>query len=134
MNHMRKLLLVAFSCIAVSAACAGNPPSDVPRRDANLITQAEVRSANAANAYELVQQLRPLWLQSRGERSTRMGTSILVYVNNARWGDIQQLRSLSTDAIVSLRYLDGNTASNTLPGIGAGHVEGAIVITLSTGS
>jgi hypothetical protein len=113
--------------LAILAACAGNAAAGA-ERDHDVITAEEIRQAGTVDAYELVERHRPRWLQSRGGRSMRLSTDILVYVNNVRMGDVSSLRGFNLEGVTSLRYLDGASASAQLPGVGSRHVEGAIVI------
>ncbi len=120
------LLLLAISTIAT---CASASSDSGPGRDPNRITHAEIQAAtDAQNAYDLVQQLRPRWLRSRGGRSLTMETNILVYVDRSRLGGLEGLRQIQPEGIYELEYLDAARATALLPGIGSQHVEGAIVI------
>jgi hypothetical protein len=107
--------------VARSWAGLGNP---------NLITEAEIvaqRQAGVANLYELVERTRPRWLQSRGDRSINLQTTILVYQNMQALGGVDVLRDFPLANIRSLQFLDAAQAGQ-LPGGGGQHVEGAIVI------
>lgn len=119
------LLLLAL----LAGGCAGRRAPDNGPVDRNVITQAELQQTEARDAYEAVERLRPLWLRSRGERSPgALSTSILVYLNDAQLGGLSSLRGLSLAGVRAIRYLDGPSAAARLGGIGAGHVEGAIVV------
>ncbi|MGH7446417.1 MAG: hypothetical protein ACRELT_02580, partial [Longimicrobiales bacterium] len=80
--------------------------------------------------HDVVQRLRPRWLIARaGDRSIGMSTGVVVYQDQALLGDVDTLRQLGPSAAYELRYLDGPTASSTLPGLGSGrHVAGAIIV------
>ena len=126
--HVRALAFLGL--LAVSAACATTPRAgDEIEKEQNRITRTEIEAAEVRNAHELVQRLRPRWLVARGPRSLgTLPTSILVYVNSSRVGDVESLRQIETESIAEMEYLDGPRASATLPGIGSAHVAGAIVI------
>lgn len=108
------------------AACATS--GTTPRSNPNLLTYEEIQSIEAADLFEVVQRLRPRWLEDRSARTTLGTTAILVYQEQARLGDVSILRQLPVSAAGSMRFLDAAQASATLPGIGSGHVAGAIVI------
>lgn len=123
----RPLVFIAAMLIAL-AGCA--PGVATGGSNQSVITQEELESTNASSLHEAVQRLRPRWLNIRS--STTMGgagqTVILVYQNQARLGGIEVLRDMHPREAMWIQYLDGPTASATLPGIGSQDVEAAIVI------
>lgn len=107
------------------APAAARPP--VRRRD--VITREEMVDAGVTNLFEAVQRLRPEWL--RGANLSNLagsGQELVVYQNQTPLGGVEELRELTPEYAASLRFLDGPTASNTLPGLGSRRVAGAIVI------
>jgi hypothetical protein len=80
-----------------------------------------------ADAYELIDRLRPRWLQIRSERSLNLPTVVAVYQNETRLGTADVLRGYPLTAITRIRYLDSAQAG-LLPGAGSSHVQGAIVL------
>ncbi|HSW31700.1 MAG TPA: hypothetical protein VLH75_19605 [Longimicrobiales bacterium] len=98
-----------------------------PARDRNVISPEEIEAAQVRTAYELVERLRPLWLRSRGDRSTHLTTEIVVYQDNTMLGDIEMLRSIPIDLVGSVRSLDSAEAGR-LAGLGSRHVERVIMI------
>ncbi len=115
----RIVIVVALAACASSGASTGG----AARRSADQITYAEISSASAINAYELINRLRPTWLRTQG----RSGI-IVVYLDGHRLGDISSLRSLSTEGIRSLQWLDAGRAATVLTEIGSDAIAGAIVI------
>lgn len=131
MDRFRPAVIASLVFLAAAYACAGTPrgPGDPVRYD--RLTREEILSLNVRNLYDAVEQLRPRWLYTtEGPRSFQMDTRILVYQGQAFLGDVQILREMGLDAVYEMRWLDGPTASATLPGI-SGHVAGAIVIRVS---
>jgi hypothetical protein len=112
------LPLGLWSCASGSAG---------PSRDRNVISPEEIEAAEVRTAYELVERLRPLWLRSRGERSTHLTTEIVVYQDNTMLGDIEMLRGITIDLVGSVRSLDSAEAGR-LAGLGSRHVERVIMI------
>lgn len=129
----------------LSNACAaprGVASPVIDRR--NIISADEIRKFGPnGTAYELVNTLRKQWLNVRGAELSeapqvnfetgevlREGTPMLVvYLDNARMGDQQQLRSIPLAGVLAVRYYDA--AQATLKW-GQGHRHGAIqVITMS---
>ena len=119
------LLVLLVLLVLLPAACG----SGLSQRsgDPDRIEPTEIAASDAQNALELVQRLRPRWLQQRTDRSTRLETVILVYMDGARLGGLDQLRDITLPMIHSLRALDAAEAG-TLPGLGSQHVERVIMI------
>lgn len=124
---MLKRVSVMLAVGLVFSACASAPSSGTSRR-ANLITAEEIESVNASNLYEVVERLRPRWLDIRARRSFNSVTQLVVFQGQTYLGGPDMLRQFGKDAAQSIRYLDGATASATLPGMGTRQLEGAIVI------
>lgn len=103
-----------------------------PGRDRNVISPEEIAASEARNAYELIQRLRPLWLQSRGDRSTRLETAIVVYQNDTMLGGVDTLENIPIEMVHSVRALDSAEAGR-LAGLGSRHVERAIMILTRSG-
>jgi hypothetical protein len=98
-----------------------------PRRD--VITSDELMASGTTNLYDAVQRLRPQWLRGGSASNfTGGGQGYVVYQDNAPMGGLDALRQTSIEFAGELRYLDGPTASNTLPGLGSRRVSGAIII------
>lgn len=116
---------------ACASAAAGSHSSG--RRD--RLTRDEIMSVDVTNLYDVVNRLRPQWLEvaQRGDRSFGLQTNVVVFQNQTYLGTVDVLRQLSPESAYELDWLDGTTASNTLPGLGSQHVAGAIVIKTSAG-
>ncbi len=106
-------------------ACASQPGGGPG--DPNMISAEEVEAAEVNNAYELIERLRPMWLRSRGGRSTRLETEIVVYLNRAMVGGIDALQDIPIEVVRTVRVLDAAEAGR-LPGLGSRHVERAILV------
>jgi hypothetical protein len=118
------LLSLAFVSLTACITTGSGPAGSLR----GTITEAEIAESGMLNAYDVVRRLRPRWLEVRGGRSLTMGTSVLAYYDNSRFGDVEALRQISVSEIHSIEYLDGAQASAQLPGIGSEHVAGAIVV------
>ena len=133
MRRYGRILIATLFCW-VAVACAANPSASGPRSDDRVITEEEIRQAGARDAYELVERLRPMWLKSRRASREHMPSRIAVFLNSNRLGDLDALRRFGTEALTSVRYLDSAAASAQLPGLGSGHVEGAIILSTRAGA
>jgi hypothetical protein len=119
---------------ALLAACASSTPQPRIRESApDYITSVEVAATPVSNAYDLISRLRPEWLRTRtgSIRGNTPNQIVAVYLDDARIGDIQTLRTLSTSGIASLRYYDAARAATVLRDPGSDPIAGAIVITTS---
>ena len=128
----RATLLVAVLAAGIGVACSSATRSGANTR-LDVLTREQIMSVSAAsNLYEVVQRLRPRWLDARGgDRSFGLSTDIVVYQNQTFLGDVDTLAQLSPDMAYELRWLDGPTASASLPGLGSRHVAGAIILSTS---
>jgi hypothetical protein len=122
-----KRVSLALAAVLLLGGCASSGEG-APRGQYDVITAEEIEAANVSNLYELVERLRPRWLDVRARQSFSVNTAIVVYQGQSLLGGVDMLRQLGKDAAVRLRYLDGPTASATLPGLGTRQVEAAIVL------
>lgn len=123
-------IFAALATALLIAGCASSGAS-TDRGSPNLLTREQIMSINVPTLYDVVDRLRPRWLQGTGgEPSSVFGgeNSIVVYQGQTLLGGPEILRQFSPDVAAELRYLDGPTASATLPGIGTRHISGAIVL------
>lgn len=123
---MSRSTIAALSLLLLAACSAGlRNPSRGERYDARVITPEEVRGSQARNAYELVQLLRPGWLQKKGVYSFRDDGDIVVYLDDMRVGGPDALRQIEVTALSSLRFLDPVAAQARF---GLSHNYGAIQV------
>jgi hypothetical protein len=113
---MGALLLIA------SCGPAGTGGSGI---DANLLTREEIGEQGPSNAYNVIQALRPNWLQKRGQASFTQEGEIQVYLDGTGIGGIETLRGIHTDNVESIRFLDARQAMYRF---GVGHEHGAILV------
>jgi hypothetical protein len=53
---------------------------------------------------------------------------LVVYLDNARLGGIEQLRELTVGGIESIEFMDAAKAAAYLPGLGSSVIVGAVVV------
>jgi hypothetical protein len=124
MPKRNKFVLVGLVAVAACASATGTG-RDL-RQD--VITGEEIERTRVSNLYELVERLRPRWLELRSPQSFTSETQVVVYQGQTFLGGVEILRQFGKETAIRLIYLDGPMASATLPGLGTRHVEGAIVI------
>ena len=124
-------IVTAAACASAGAGGATQPASST---DPDLLTQTEIEGAGVGNLYDVVSRLRPRWLSARGGSNFQGGGGgIVVYQNQTRLGGPEVLRQINAGMAVRMRFLEGNVASNTLPGLSSTSVYGAIVIETAVG-
>lgn len=129
----RNRWLLVLLALAISAPVMGACAESRARfsgGDNTRITAQELMGLHVSNAYDAVSQLRPLWLRSRGRRSSRLPTEIVVAQNGSYFGPVSSLRQFQIEDVRELSYLDGPAAGAFLSGLGSRHVEGAILVRL----
>jgi hypothetical protein len=135
---LRPSLAVLLFSLSLPAATAAQDtasttltPEKRIRRDPAVITREEIAAEgpDARNLLELVQRLRPFWINpTRGRSSINLGSAEpVVYVNNVRQGSPSVLQQYTAASIREIRHLRGTEASMRF---GSGHENGAILLIL----
>lgn len=95
--------------------------------DRNVITGAQIASANAETAYDLIVKFRANFLHSRGPNSIllKQPKEPTVYLDNVEFGLINSLRSIQASNIAEIRFIEGWDAMTKY---GSDHVAGVIQI------
>ena len=126
-----RLSAVAFAAmLAVTVACAskGSSGTAAAHTDRDLILESEIssRAADASNALQVVQKLRPQMLRSRGP-TDRNGQSAQprVYVDNTEYGGLSYLQNVNASQIREIRFVNSRDATTLW---GTGHMGGVIQI------
>ena len=121
----RVLRLVPFLILAVVLASGCTPRASANSGNRNVITSEEVRELTRLSALEIVQRLRPMWLQPRGVDSFRQSNAVAGYLDGLRIGDVSALRNIRANDIKEIRYLDSRQATTRF---GVGHPSGAVLV------
>jgi hypothetical protein len=133
------LTRLAFAALLLSlggaVACASSDPAPTggarATRSPDVISRQEIEESAATNAYDLVNRLRPQWLRGTGAGSISGGTTrmqqLYVYLENARIGGVESLRTVSAAGITSIRFLSADRAAAAFPDVRES-ISGAIVI------
>lgn len=119
------VLPLAFVLGAVGCASSGGGSDGASR---NVITRAEIVESNLMDAYEVVRQLRPAFLQRRRARSVTgdVVRDPVVYMDGVQRGGPEELRLIDAQNVEEIRYLDATDATMRF---GTGHSAGAILVT-----
>lgn len=127
-----KSILVMVAVVG-SVACGGTRASQEvrPSGDRDVISEPEIssRASDAANAYQVIQRLRPQMLRIRGLASPmdRTGESVQpkVYLDNVEYGTLAQLQNVNATQIREIRFVNSRDATTRW---GTGHMGGVILI------
>jgi hypothetical protein len=133
MNPALALGMALFLGLGVAGCASASPGEEGTRSSQNRITQEEIAATGVSTLYEVVQRLRPRWLEVRAQRTFDMETQVLVFMNRTLVGGVEELRRIGVEAAHTLEYFTGAQAAGefTLPRDRL--VEGVIVIRTSDG-
>ena len=136
---MRARVLMAAVVVAVGSGCSssgsGNKATGAPHapsRQQDVITEAEIadRAAEASNALQIVQKLRPQMLRTRGRfsptDSSDAGALPKVVVDGVAYGPIESLANLNAISVREIRFIGATDATTRW---GTGYVGGVILVT-----
>ena len=122
--------LVFLALVGVLAGCSttggGGSRSAV---DQYVITLAEIEATEARDAYEVVQQLRPRWMnRNRGQRSINESASdyAKVVLDDLPPREFASLREIPRNAILEIRFLEPREATFQY---GTGYNAGVVKVT-----
>lgn len=118
-----RIAVAAF--LLTLAACASSDAEPRAPVDRSLLTRAEIQTAPASNAFDLVRELRPAWLQVRGPNSLSRVAEVSVYVDGMRRGGPDALSGIRTESIEEMRYLSAREAQARY---GLDNTSGAILV------
>jgi hypothetical protein len=121
-------LMLSFVILLIGGACAAASPGAGPARtQTSVITAEEIRERGQySHLYDLVQALRPRWVQTRGP-DTFIGQpgQVQVHVDGNRLGSVDALRTLSPSGVTSIRWVAPTEAAALY---GLDHSHGAIIV------
>lgn len=125
-----------FSVVSLSGCTSSRSFSgsdtDVASGGPNLITLAEIQAESPGSAQNVIQSLRPRWLQSRavvisaGQLNDEVvGGQVfpVVYLDGIQWGDVRNLDAIDARGIERLEFVSAADATTMY---GTGHSGGVI--------
>ena len=116
--HRHTSRVAVLLLLVLAGACASSTGGG-PRRDSNLITAEDFATFVGADAYEVVQRLRPAWLRARSAADPPV-----VFVDGIRMGGVDFLRTLQTTQFREIRHRSGPEATTLYgTGVGGGTIE-----------
>lgn len=107
---IRKSFMILM--VAAGVACASAGTGTGTSHNSDVITAEQVAATRESNAYDAINQIKPLWLKSRGQTSVNSGSSpyASVFVDGQYFGDLGSLRQIIAPQVKEIRYLNGPNA------------------------
>ncbi|HSH45072.1 MAG TPA: hypothetical protein VK966_04410, partial [Longimicrobiales bacterium] len=96
-------LLSMVMALAVSACATTGSTGSATRT--NELARAEIEGATSGNALDLVRQMRPAWLRSRGPNSINNNQTVTIYVDGVRFGGVRSLQSIPSMTVDRMQFL-----------------------------
>lgn len=109
-DRLVRSLAIAVVLVA-SAACASTGGSS-STSSSGVITGEQLVATNQSNLYQALQTLRPQWLRSRGTSSLSGPTEVMLFLNEAPYGTVNDLSSIPIDAVTDIRFLSASEAGS----------------------
>lgn len=119
------VLLALLLSFAGSACATTGGANQGTRRNSSVISAEEIAAANVATALDLVEELRPGWLRTRGQISILLSAPIRVYVDGAPHATVAGLRQINAAAVERMQRLSATEATQRF---GTDHANGAILV------
>lgn len=112
--------VLLVSCVTLDQDSSGGDP--------NVITRSDIEEVGEiSNTYNLVQRLKPQWLRKRGRNSIQQPGDIMVYVDDAHYGNPESLRQIDVIDVQRITFLPADQATMRY---GGGHDNGAILVNM----
>jgi outer membrane cobalamin receptor len=104
-------LFAAAGC-ASSGSTQASDLSDAPAatrsRNSNVITREEIAATNMGNMSDVIQQLRPQYLRTRGRTSINLaGDQVAVYMDDVHMGSVSVLSQIGANGVKRVEYVRG---------------------------
>lgn len=112
-SRLAVLAVLAVSISLVGCASSGEGAGQRPSRQANLLTEEELRAVPQTNLYDIVASHRPAWLRQSAQISFENPDAgqTLVYLDFVEAGGVRYLRQLNVRDVMSVQYLTPTEAA-----------------------
>ena len=127
MRMPSRAALVTLLAVGSLWGCASTKATTAQRSD--VLSREEIMAAGATNLYDVVNRLRPRWIQITSVSSFNLSDEIVVFQDNMNLGGPEALKQIAPELAYEIRWMDGTRASSILPGLMSGrHIQGAIIV------
>lgn len=103
--------MAVLTVLVGTGACASGG-SGSSSGSSTVITGEQLMATNQNNLFQALQNLRPQWLRSRGSASLTSPTQVMLFVNEAPYGTVNDLSSIPIDAVQDIRFLNASEAGS----------------------
>ena len=128
---VRRIAAAGLLMFAIACSSANGSLQKIPGSTRNVIGFEEIESRGlvGGTAWDLINSLRPNFLNSRGPTSLQSAVQAypVVYLDGTRYGDIQTLKTISADSIRMVEYM---TAGDATTRFGTDHASGVILLVM----
>src|SRR5215208_5530684 len=112
--NLKSLVIALF--LGLSGCSSGSGSTELrPLRSGNFIGEEEIERAKspALNAYELISDLRPGFLRSRGAQSLRDTRPVTanVYLDSVLLGSLETLKTINAGSIRTIAFINAADAT-----------------------
>lgn len=127
MRMPSRAALVILLAVGSLWGCASTKATKDQTSD--VLTREDIMGAGATNLFDVVNRLRPRWLQIRTVSSFNLSDEIVVFQESMNLGGPDALKQIPPELAYEIRWMDGVRASSMLPGLMSGrHITGAIIV------
>jgi hypothetical protein len=112
---------------AVLQACASSGGTGRTAGIRTQVVQSEIATSGTTDALQLLERVRPEWLRVRNLPTGRPST-VLVYLDNTRFGELASLRDIATETIGMVEYVSGGAQQQYVLGNEAATVSAVILV------
>jgi len=120
-------LTLVLAGVLVLAGCSGMTAGGGASSATNEITHEDIQSRIHLDTYEIVRQLRPTWVRTRGRPSfgDPDAGSPVVYLDQTFYGPVASLNQIDPRAIQRIEFMNASDATTRF---GTGHMGGIIMV------
>jgi hypothetical protein len=108
MANRASLMLILGTVAALGCASSGGATGETASRNSNVILREEIAATNMGNMADVIQQLRPQYLRSRGQTSINLpADQIAVYMDNVHMGTTSVLSTIGAGGVIRVEFVRG---------------------------
>jgi len=126
MHRLLQLAVCAGLVLILVPGCAAGGGGSGGGSD--RLTSEDIGSVDVGSLYEVVQRLRPRWLEVRGTAGFQTDSAVLVFMDRTYLGGVDELRSLGPEAANALQFMRAAQAQAELRAPPGTSMAAAIVI------
>jgi outer membrane cobalamin receptor len=104
----RTHILIVLSAVTLIGCASSGTAGTGESRSSNIITREEIAATSMGNMADVIQQLRPQFLRSRGRTSINLPTDqIAVYMDDVHMGTTAVLNTIGANGVQRVEFIRG---------------------------